>query len=91
MSIFSPRNSRTITWMRVPLSPTQAPMGSTSRFVEATASFARSPGSRAAPLTWTMPSAISGISVSNRRIRKPGWLRDRMTCGPFGVFLTSAT
>ena len=33
---------------------------------------ARSPPSRAASRTWTMPSAISGISVSNRRTRKPG-------------------
>src|SRR5213594_472320 len=41
MSIFSPRNSRLMTWIRVPRSPTQAPIGSTSRLVEATATFAR--------------------------------------------------
>ena len=40
--------------------------------LEATATLARSPPSRAASRTWTMPSAISGISVSNRRTRKPG-------------------
>ena len=33
MSIFSPRSSRLITWMRVPRRPTQAPIGSTSRLV----------------------------------------------------------
>ena len=56
MSIFSPRSSRLITWIRVPRSPTHAPMGSTSRFVEATATFARSPASRAVAFTTTMPS-----------------------------------
>ena len=69
MSIFSPRSSRLITWMRVPRSPTQAPIGSTSRFVDATATLARSPASRAVALTTTIPSWISGISVSNRRAR----------------------
>ena len=69
MSIFSPRSSRLITWMRVPRSPTQAPIGSTSRLVEATATLARSPASRAVALTITMPSWISGISVSNNRAR----------------------
>ena len=33
MSIFSPRSSRLMTWMRVPRRPTHAPIGSTSRFV----------------------------------------------------------
>ena len=64
MSIFSPRRSRLITWIRVPRRPTQAPIGSTSRFVEATATFARSPGSRATAFTTTIPSWTSGISVS---------------------------
>ncbi len=63
MSIFSPRSSRLITWIRVPRRPTQAPIGSTSRFVEATATLARSPASRAVALTRTIPSWISGISV----------------------------
>jgi hypothetical protein len=91
MSIFSPRSSRLITWMRVPRRPTQAPMGSTSRFVDATATLARSPASRAAARTWTMPSAISGISASKRRARKPGWVRERRICGPLAVFFTSST
>src|SRR6266705_3294407 len=69
MSIFSPRNSRLMTWIRVPRSPTQAPIGSTSRLVEATATFARSPASRAVAFTRTMPSWISGISVWKRRAR----------------------
>src|SRR5207247_1852551 len=62
MSIFSPRSSRLMTWMRVPRSPTQAPMGSTSRLVEATATLARSPASRAVAFTSTIPSWISGFS-----------------------------
>ncbi len=69
MSIFSPRSSRLMTWMRVPRSPTQAPMGSTSRLVDATATLARSPASRAVAFTTTMPSWISGISVSKSRAR----------------------
>jgi hypothetical protein len=69
MSIFSPRSSRLITWMRVPRSPTHAPIGSTSRLVDATATFARSPASRAVAFTITIPSWISGISVSNSRAR----------------------
>src|SRR5204862_8047025 len=58
MSIFSPRSSRLITWIRVPRRPTQAPIGSTSRFVEATDTFARSPASRAVAFTRTIPSWI---------------------------------
>ena len=69
MSIFSPRSSRLITWMRVPRSPTQAPIGSTSRFVDATATLARSPASRAVAFTRTIPSWISGISVWKSRAR----------------------
>ena len=69
MSIFSPRSSRLMTWIRVPRRPTQAPIGSTSRLVEATATLARSPASRAVAFTTTMPSWISGISVSKRRAR----------------------
>ncbi len=76
--------------MRVPRSPTQAPIGSTSRRVDATATLARSPGSRAAPFTSTMPSAISGISLSKRRTRKPGCVRDSRIWGPLAVFLTSS-
>src|SRR5207245_295234 len=87
MSIFSPRSSRLMTWMRVPRRPTHAPIGSTSRLVDATATLARSPGSRAAPLTSTMPSAISGISVSNSRTRKPGCVRERRLWGPLAVFV----
>ena len=91
MSIFSLRSSRLMTWMRVPRSPTQAPMGSTSRLVETTATLARSPGSRAAALTCTIPSAISGISASKRRTRKPASARERRICGPLAVFFTSWT
>ena len=56
MSIFSPRSSRMIDCTRVPFMPTQAPTGSTSRSRETTATLARSPASRTAPLIWTVPS-----------------------------------
>src|SRR5207253_2071849 len=52
---------------------------------------ARLPGSRAAALTCTIPSAISGISASKRRTRKPASARERRICGPLAVFFTSWT
>ena len=82
MSIFSPRNSWTTFCTRLPFIPTQAPTGSMSESLDATANFARLPGSRAAPLISTMPSLISGTSVLNRLIRKFGWVRDNMIWGP---------
>ena len=56
MSTFSPFSSRMIACTREPFMPTHAPTGSTSRSREATATFARSPGSRTHPLTTTVPS-----------------------------------
>ena len=56
MSIFSPRSSRMMDCTREPFMPTHAPTGSTSRSRDETAIFARSPGSRTAPLMMTVPS-----------------------------------
>ena len=56
MSIFSPRSSRMMDWTRLPLMPTHAPTGSTSRSLEATAILVRSPDSRAMLRICTVPS-----------------------------------
>src|SRR5213592_3823356 len=82
-SIFSPRSSFTTMRTREPLGPTQAPTGSTAGSREATAIFERCPGSRATSLISTMPSSISGTSISNSLRSRPGCVRDTTTCGPF--------
>src|SRR5581483_1446654 len=80
MSIFSPRSSRLMTWIRVPRRPTQAPMGSTSRLVEATATFplARLAGGRLhdhdpfldlGDLGLEEPSEIPGMRPRQRDLR----------------------
>ena len=66
ISIFSPFSSCTTFCTRLPFMPTQAPTGSMSELLEATANLARMPGSRAAPIMVTIPSLISGTSVRNR-------------------------
>jgi hypothetical protein len=50
MSIFSPCNSPTTAWTRLPRIPTQAPTGSMEESLEITAILARLPGSRATEL-----------------------------------------
>ncbi len=55
-SMFSLPSSRTTAWMRLPLTPTQAPTGSTRSSWLMTATLARSPGSRTTFLISTMPS-----------------------------------
>jgi len=62
MSIFSPRSSRLMTWIRVPRRPPQRDRVDFA-LVEATATFARSPPPAHVAFTRTMPSWISGISV----------------------------
>ena len=52
--------------------PTHAPTGSTAGSFDETATFERCPASRATPRISTMPSAISGTSISKRRLRSPG-------------------
>ncbi len=78
ISIFSPFSSCTTLWTRLPFMPTHAPTGSMSESLDATAIFARLPGSRAAAMMFTMPSLISGTSPLNRAIRNCGWVRDNM-------------
>ena len=82
ISIFSPLNSWTTLWTRVPFIPTHAPTGSISESLDVTAIFARFPGSRAATIMVTMPSLISGTSVLNRATRNRGCLRDNIIWGP---------
>ncbi len=89
MSIFSPRSSLTTMRTRPPRAPTHAPTGSTLWSFDQTAIFVRWPGSRAQALISTMPSAISGTSSSNRRLIRPGWVRETTICGPLGVRRTS--
>ncbi len=71
--------------------PTQAPTGSTSGSRLDTAIFARPPGSRAAASMTTMPSAISGTSISNSLVSRFTLARERMICGPFDSRSTSST
>ena len=59
-SIFSPYSSLTMFWMRTPRMPTQEPTGSTFSCRAATATFERSPGSRATSMISTAPLKISG-------------------------------
>ena len=56
MSIFSPCNSFTTAWTRLPRMPTQAPTGSMDESREMTAILARLPASRATDLMVTIPS-----------------------------------
>ena len=75
-------------WTLAPLTPTHDPTASTRSSWEVTAIFEREPASRATPLISTMPSAISGTSRLNSSLRKSGWTRERMTCGPLAVLST---
>ena len=72
-SIFSPPSSATTDWTRRPLAH-----GRTDG-IEAswrlTATLLRLPASRAMALISTVPRWISGTSSSNRRLRKPLWVR----------------
>ena len=56
-----------------------------------TAILERCPASRATATISTGPSAISGTSLSNRRRRKSGCVRDMMTCGPLAERSTVST
>ena len=56
MSIFSPCNSPTTAWTRLPRMPTHAPTGSMDESRLITAILAREPGSRATDLISMMPS-----------------------------------
>lgn len=91
MSIFSPRSSCTTACTRLPFMPTHAPTGSTSESRLDTAIFARPPGSRAAASMTTMPSAISGTSISNSLVSRFTDARDRTICGPLDSRSTSST
>ncbi len=57
--------------------------------MECTAIFVLEPASLAIPFIWTMPSCISGTSISNKRFTRPGWLLETNICGPLVVFFTS--
>ena len=81
-SIFSPDSSATTAWTRAPRWPTVAPTGSSPSWRDATATFERLPASRAIALISTVPLWISGTSSSNRRLRKPLWVRLTKICGP---------
>ena len=58
---------------------------------EATATLERLPASRAMALISTVPLWISGTSSSNRRLRKPLWVRLTKICGPAVERRTSST
>lgn len=69
----------------------QAPTGSTFSSLLQTAILVRSPASREMALTSTVPSKISGTSISNIRLTRPGWVRLIMIFGPLSVTATSTT
>ena len=85
----SPPSSSTIFLIRAPRTPTQAPTQSICWSTLATATLERYPASRAKALISITFSAISGISISNRRRTNSGCLRDRMTRTRVPDFLTS--
>ena len=72
MSIFSPISSVTTFCTRIPRKPTQAPIGSTSRLFDDTATLLREPAVRAMPLISTRPLLISGTSFSISRRNRSG-------------------
>ena len=89
ISIFSPCNSFTTDWTRLPLMPTQAPTGSIELSDVCTAILALLPGSRATDIISTIPSYISGTSCMNNFAIKLLLVLDRKICGPLGSRLTS--
>ena len=91
MSIFSPPSSLTIVATRPPRGPTQEPMGSTLGSEDQTAILVRLPASRAIDLISTVPSKISGTSSSNRRLTRPGCVREIRIWGPRVELRTSTT
>ena len=90
MSIFSPYNSLTMFWMRMPRMPTQAPTGSSPSCRAATATFERVPASRAMALISTVPLWISGTSSSSRRRSMLRCARLTTSCGPRWLRCTSS-
>ena len=68
--------------------PTHAPTGSTSEFVDLTATLVRTPPSRAMPTICTVPSTISGTSWRKSSMINCGVLRERTIRGPRAVFST---
>ena len=90
-SIFSPASSATTAWTRAPRWPTVAPTGRARPGARRPRPWSATPASRAIALISTVPAWISGTSSSNRRRRKPLWVRLTMTCGPRAERRTSRT
>lgn len=88
MSTFSRPSSAETAWMRWPLCPMQAPMGSTLGLWLVTATLLRRPGSRAMALISTMPSAISGTSCLRRCSKSFSWARLTRREGPLADLST---
>ena len=84
MSIFSVFSSLTTFSTRMPRGPTHEPTASIIGSVEHTAIFVRKPASRAMDLDLHHAGqTISGTSSSNRRLTRPGCVRETKTCGPW--------
>src|SRR5581483_7935588 len=90
-SICSPFSSRLTLSMRTWRGLTHEPTGSTPSWRAYTATLVREPGSRAIAFISTTPLNTSGTSSSNSRRTRFRCVRDTITCGPFGVRLTSTT
>ena len=76
---------------RWPRGPMHAPTGSTFSSLLQTAIFVRAPASRLMALISTVPSKISGTSISNMRLTRPGCVRLIIMRGPRSVSITSTT
>ena len=83
MSIFSPPNSLITFLTLCPIGPIQVPLGLICGSWVNTAIFVRCPDSLATATISTTPCKTSGASNSNNPFTKPGWVLDKVICGPF--------
>ena len=82
ISTLSPASSLDTACTREPLMPTQAPTGSNRASLLFTATLARTPGSRAAPMISITFSPTSGTSRRKRATSNSGAVRLTNNCGP---------
>ena len=90
-SIFSPCSCSTIWLTRAPWAPMHAPTGSTFSSLDQTAILVRTPASRLMARISTVPSKISGTSISNIRLTSCSLVRLMMMRGPRSVTISSLT
>ena len=69
----------------------QVPLGLICGSCVRTAIFVRCPDSLATATISTTPCKTSGASNSNNPFTKPGWVLDKVICGPFCPLRTETT